>query len=49
MKLDWIQIKLIFLAGRGLRSFKLKPPVTFISEIPAESIARAIESSMFEK
>ena len=44
-----MQSESIFLALRGLRTFKLKSPVMIISEIPGESTASAIESSMLEK
>ena len=44
-----MQSESIFLAVTGCRRFKLKSPVTIISEIPGESTASAIESSMLEK
>ena len=48
-KENWVQIELIFLAVWELSKFKLKSPVIIISDIPGESTASAIESSMSEK
>ena len=45
-----MQSESIFLALRGLKTFKLKSPVMIISKIPGESTAAsAIESSVLEK